>query len=38
MFELPWDDTKRELELSEEGKIRNTEFQNQMLEMLNKNT
>ena len=38
MFELPWDDTNRELELSEEGKIRNTEFQNHMLEMLNKNT
>ena len=38
MFELPWDDTHRELELSEEGKIRNIEFQNQMLEMLNKNT
>ena len=38
MFELPWDDPERELELSEEGKIRNTIFQNQMLEMLNKNT
>lgn len=38
MFELPWDDINRELELSEEGKIRNIEFQNQMLEMLNKNT
>ena len=38
MFELPWDDKNRELELSEEGKIRNIEFQNQMLEMLNKNT
>ena len=38
MFELPWDDTQRELELSDDVKIRNIEFQNQMLEMLNKNT
>ena len=38
MFELPWDDPERELELSEEGKIRNIEFQNQILELLNKNT
>lgn len=37
MFELPWDE--RELEMSsKELEIRNTEFQNQMLEMLNKNT
>lgn len=38
MFELPWDDLHRELELTEEAKQMTDLFQKQMLEMLNKNT